>query len=360
VAFNLQDLLVNVFDPQPGEIVLIGCDVPHGSILDTPQWSDRRAVAREWHDAFESLGETVGFETRPLLTYAATGASGADLPARAMQAGMEISLDSALSQSTLAAFLTEFSATAALDGFCKKKADFRAASMPGLERRMEKSALGADYREVARRCAILANLLEGAERLDVRFSTGHMCQFDLRFRRCEVDDGFLPRFKKGDRIINLPSGETFMVPYEGEQTGEPSLTSGELPVEVGGERLVLRVVQNRIVEISGQGVQGQQLRDFFAADPARANIAEVAFGCNEQAIVTGNVLEDEKAGFHWAYGRSDHLGGTVGVRAFTKPENVVHHDIVYARGNPIQVAEAVIVSPQQKTRVILDGGYVVF
>ena len=33
------------------------------------------------------------------------------------------------------------------------------------------------------------------------------------------------------------------------------------------------------------------------------------------AEVTGCVLEDEKAGFHWAFGRSDHLGGVVGVPA---------------------------------------------
>ena len=93
---------------------------------------------------------------------------------------------------------------------------------------------------------------------------------------------------------------------------------------------------------------------------ARANIAEVAFGCNEKAVVTGNVLEDEKAGFHWAYGRSDHLGGTTGVKAFKKPENVVHQDIVYARGNPIQVAEAVVVSGSKTTTVIRDGAYLVF
>ena len=40
-----------------------------------------------------------------------------------------------------------------------------------------------------------------------------------------------------------------------------------------------------------------------------------AFG--NAAIVTGNVLEDEKAGFHWAYGRSEHLGGVTGPDAFT-------------------------------------------
>jgi leucyl aminopeptidase (aminopeptidase T) len=175
-----------------------------------------------------------------------------------------------------------------------------------------------------------------------------------------VDDGYLPRGKKGDRIINLPSGETFIVPYEGEKSGEASRTEGQLPVEVAGELVVLSVRANRIQEIEGSGPEAGNLRALFAADPARANIAEVAFGCNDWAVVTGNTLEDEKAGFHWAYGRSDHLGGTVGVKAFLAPGNVVHQDIVYAKGNPIQVAEAAVVGPSGRKLVIRDGAYVVF
>jgi hypothetical protein len=360
MSFDLKNLLLNVFDPQNGETVLVACDIPHDAIADTPQWQDRRSLANEWCGAFAELGRERGFETRPLLMYPATGAHGADMPAGATQAGRDVSLDRELGQCTLAAFLTEFSATAALDGFCKKKEDFRAASMPGLERRMEKSALAADYREVARRCTILDRLLHGADSLEVCFSTGHECRFDLRFRKAEVDDGFLPRFKKGDRIINLPSGETFIVPYEGEKAGELSRTEGKLPVDIQGERLVFRVENNSIRYVEGEGEGARRMREYFDLDPARANIAEVAFGCNDRAIVTGNVLEDEKAGFHWAYGRSDHLGGTVGMSAFRKPENVIHQDIVYAKGNPIQVLEASIVSPAGRTPVIREGAYIVF
>ncbi|HQT94898.1 MAG: hypothetical protein B7Z61_03920 [Acidobacteria bacterium 37-71-11] len=76
--------------------------------------------------------------------------------------------------------------------------------------------------------------------------------------------------------------------------------------------------------------------------------------------MTGNVLEDQKVGFHWAYGRSDHLGGTISVGAFASPEHVVHQDIVYAKGNPIQVSEAVVVSEAGRTVVIKDGAYTVF
>src|SRR5690606_35600610 len=97
-----------------------------------------------------------------------------------------------------------------------------------------------------------------------------------------------------------------------------------------GDQAVLVVRQNRITEING-GAYAAKLRAHFDVDPARRNIAELGLGCNDAAVVQGSVLEDEKAGFHWAYGRSEHLGGTVGPDAFSDPAHVVHHDIVYAR-----------------------------
>jgi len=360
MVFVLEKLLTDVFDPQPGELVLVACDLPAGSAADSAAWRERRAMAAEWHAAFEKLGRRMGFEVLPLVTYAATGSNGAELPSRARMGEQDVSLEESLLRSTLAAFLTQFSATAPLDAYCRRKQDFRAASMPGIQKSMEATALSADYREVARRCAILEQLLVGAERLEVRFSTGHRCGFDLRHRKPEVDDGFLPRGKRGDRIINLPSGETFIVPYEGEQPGQPSLTQGELPLRCGAELAVLQVHANRITAVVGAGPQAARLRQFFAEDPARANVAEVAFGCNDHAQVTGNVLEDEKAGFHWAYGRSDHLGGVVGVKDFARPANVVHQDVVYAKESPIQVAEATLLRPGSQSQVMRDGAYVVF
>jgi hypothetical protein len=360
MPFDLEKLLTDVFRPEPGERVTVACDLPRAGVEDVPAWAARREMAREWLEAFRSLAIRGGFAVNPLLTFAGTGANNADLPARGTLGDREVEMEEALLGSTLVAFLTQFSATAPLAAFCSRKEDFRAASMPGIEKRMEGTALAADHREIARRCRILHELLGGAERVDVTFSTGDRCSFDTRFRTPEMDDGFLPRHKAGDRLINLPSGETFIVPYEGERPGEPSRTAGRIPVRRGEELVVFGVAGNRIREVEGDGPEAGRLRAFFAADPARANIAEVAFGCNDRAQVTGNVLEDEKAGFHWAYGRSEHLGGTVGPEAFLSRDTVVHQDTVYAAGNPIQVAEAVVVKDAQATVVLRDGEYVVF
>jgi hypothetical protein len=357
---DVAKLLKDVFDPQPGEVATVAVDLPRHGVEDNPAWARRREMAERWRQALLTVAAERGFTVGPMLTFPATGSNNSDLPSSGVVQGREVDLLSALTGSTLVIAMTEFSATAPLSKIAGEVADFRAASMPGVEARMEGTALAVDHAELARRCRVVFDAMEGAVLCDVQFSTGHRCWFDLRHRRAEMDDGFLPRFKAGDRIINLPSGETFIVPYEGEKAGIPSWTAGTIPVSENGELFAFQVVGNRIVAVDGSGPVAARYRGFFAADAARANVAEVAFGVNDRAEVTGSVLEDEKAGFHWAFGRSDHLGGVTGVAAFVSPASVVHQDIVYARGNPIQVLEARLVHPDGRhVTMIRDGEYVI-
>ncbi|HSO22576.1 MAG TPA: hypothetical protein VLT81_06695 [Chondromyces sp.] len=353
---DVKKLLRDVFDPQPGEVVTFAVDVPRDGVPDHEAWKARRAMAARWRDEMLQLAAAGGFEVRPLLEFPATGANNADLPAAGRLGGEEVDLRSALTESSLVIAMTEFSATAPLAGLAEALDDFRAASMPGVEERMEGTALAADYRQVAARCKAIFDAMQGAVLCDVLFSTGHRCFFDLRHRVAEMDDGFLPRGKQGDRIINLPSGETFIVPYEGEHEAVPSWTAGTIPVIEDDELVLFHVVANSVVVVEGDGPAADRYAAFFDADPARANIAEVAFGVKDRAEVTGSVLEDEKAGVHWAFGRSDHLGGVVGVEDFEDPENVVHQDIVYAKGNPIQAERAVLLHPDGRQVVVIDGG----
>jgi len=353
-AFNLLKLLRDVFAPDEEDTALVMVDLPTAASPDNEDWIERRKMASEWRDALEQMG----INTLPLLTYAATGANNGNLPGTGMQGGVEVPIEATIATATLVIAMTRFSATAPLSMMTRTCPSLRAASMPNVLRRMEKSALAADYRIVAQKAARLAAWLDEAHEATIVFSTGHQCRFDLRYRRAHADDGQCRRDKEGFRVINLPSGEAFIVPYEGEKAGEPSLTAGEIPLPWKGHTYVLTVKENRIVEIAGSGPDRDWLQAHFDVDPMRRNIAELGLGCNDRAIITGNVLEDEKAGFHWAYGRSEHLGGVIGPGQFKEPAHVVHHDVVYAKGCPVEITRMDLINPDKTIRtVILDGQY---
>jgi hypothetical protein len=362
-AFDVDKLFIGVFDPQPGEKVLIMFDTPHGNLRNNASWEMRKRMAKEWHTQLVELGEEMGFIVHPILTYPATGAHNGPLPEEGEMEDQPVNLEEIFADTNIILALTEFSATAPLIEVTQKIPDLRVASMPTVRKAMEETALSADYNKVAERANILQEKLEGVEGAEVIFSTGHQFYFDLRHRHAEVDDGQLPPDRVSPRIINLPSGETYMAPYEGELENEPSRTEGTIPFWCGdGDVILFEVQENRIIDVHGEGSCLAGVRKFFNMDEARRNIAEMGLGVNDKAVITGNVLEDEKViGMHWAAGRSDHIGGTVGVEAFSDPENVVHWDIVYPDNGPIEIESLVLhYEDGTRERIIKDGAYTAF
>jgi hypothetical protein len=158
----LEKLLIDVFDPQAGELATVVVDLPHDSIKATDDWEKRRRMAERWRAALEELGTKRGFRVGPILTYPATGSHNSDLPEQGSLGTEEVPLRETLQASTLVVAMTEFSATAPLVLLAAENDDFRAASMPGVEERMESTALAADYARVARRCRSVAEAMRGA------------------------------------------------------------------------------------------------------------------------------------------------------------------------------------------------------
>ena len=248
------------------------------------------------------------------------GASGSVLPFAEVFSGYQILIA-----------MTEFSATAPLKLHARHYG-FRAATMPGFSAAMI-PALRLDYEEINRRVWRLKNLLDEASFLRIEFRAGGKemtLGLDLSHRTAHASGG---RFPDPGTAGNLPSGEAYIVPYEGEK-GEDSRTRGELPVEISGEVLVFAVEANKALAVRPAATLGPAWKDEaerLRLEPAYGNMAELGFGVLGDFGIgpVGEILLDEKLGLHVAFGRSDHFGGQVGPAAFSRPEAVIHLDRIY-------------------------------
>lgn len=355
MTLNLKKLIDDVFAPQTGEVLTIMHDVPHDQIKDTLAWKDRREMAAEWQKKIAAYAMSWDIIVNPLVVYEATGVHNADLPPKAAMGGQDIPIEKIFTDSSIVICLSEFSATALLRMATLRNKNLRIASMPTAARFMEETGLSADYGQIAKKCRTLMPLMTNATGIEVEFSTGHKCFFDLSTRNAvHKDDGVMHQEVAGTEsaLCNLPAGEVFTTPNEEAD----SKTAGEIPEMIEGKVVVYTVKHNKIITVKGEGSGVIIMREYFEKDPARRNIAEVAIGCNDRATVTGNLLQDEKAGFHWAYGRSDHIAGKVGPKEFLSPANVVHMDIVYSKDSPIVCKKFDFVYPDNiRKTAIVDG-----
>jgi len=362
--FDFEEFVADVFAPSSGETVLFLTDEPSRRIPDNEDWLARRDLVEDWRQRFETIGKVEGFEVLPLLSFPATGHENSDFPLFGTMDGERVKISQVLLKASLAISMSEFSMTSGLAISAREpgRRPFRAASAPLARKDMENSCYNIDYSILKERCSLLEAAFEGAIGVTVRFSGGHECYFDIRHRTAFSDNGYLRPDKAGPMpLINLPSGEVGITPYEGEIEGDPSRTRGTIPIPgPNGGIALFKVEENKIVEIQGEPIAQKHFEEVMRTDPARRNVGEISFGCNEAARISGLYIEDEKAGFHWGYGRSEFLGGTVGPDAFLSPETVLHDDNPCANGLPVTVESASMHYPNgSRKQVLTDGEYVI-
>jgi len=328
-------------------------------------------MAAAWFRALAGERDALGLERVSLAWYRNAGGNNADLPATChLGDGATVFHDAAeiadLAATSFADLFaahsivmapTELSATAPLK-VATRGGNFRAATMPGFLPAMI-PALKLDYGEINRRVDLLKGLLDGAETARLSFTArgeGHVLVLDLRHRTGHASGGLFP---ENGVAGNLPSGEAYIVPYEGEREGDPSRTAGTLPLQIGGELVVYRIEGNRVVEVPTAGPESDRERAHFTAEPAYANVAELGLGVLGDFGLrpTGSILLDEKLGLHVAFGRSDHFGGTVGPDDFSGPDAVIHLDRVFIReGMPDVTVDEVRLLGPDLDRVVIAGG----
>jgi leucyl aminopeptidase (aminopeptidase T) len=191
------------------------------------------------------------------------------------------------------------------------EAGVRVGSLPGVTEEMLVRLMNSDLEEVRRRGWAIVSAMNGGAEVRISCRHGSDLRFGIEGRLGIVDAGEL---SSRGAFGNLPCGEGFIAPVEG--TGEGTLVVDGSIAEVGllDTPTSLTIREGRLTEATGS--DGAALMDLLTAHgPEATSIAELGIGTNEEAILTGNILEDEKilGTAHIAFGASAAIGGTIQV-----------------------------------------------
>ncbi|MBU0648449.1 hypothetical protein KJ855_04700 [Patescibacteria group bacterium] len=337
-----QKMLIDVFAPKKDEKILILLDVPKEGFPDNQPWQGRRQMAREWQETFEQINQEQDLNlTIDLKEFPTIGQHNYYLPDDILEL---------IRQYHIILSMSEYSYTTPLKAIIKEPNNIsRIASMPGIEKRMEESAISADYTKVKKYANALKNILNEAAGAEIEFSTNDKLFVDLRFRQNAIaDDG---DYTTSGSSGNFPAGEGFITPYEAagkekEKFG-PSQTKGTMPFLYDKELVKYIIEENNIIDVIGDGPKATEMKKYFAENNTRRNIAELGLGCNPDAEITGNLLEDEKAGLHIAYGTSSHFGGRV--------TSDTHWDLVFSKGCPIEGTTVTLIKEDGSRITVIEN-----
>jgi len=196
------------------------------------------------------------------------------------------------------------------------EAGVRGATLPGVTAELLARLMSADFDRLTQRSQAVARLLDDADEAHLTCPRGSDLRLDLSGRAAISDHGDLTA---AGAFGNLPCGEGFIAPRDGEGTLVASSVPG--PGVVRDDPVTLTVAGGRLVEGEG-GHAPAYLSQLDAHGHDGRNLAELGVGTNEHATLTGNILEDEKilGTVHVAFGASASIGGTVAVP--------VHLDVV--------------------------------
>lgn len=237
------------------------------------------------------------------------------------------------------------------------KKTMRAIWMPGMTSDMYERAVQIDYKELAKRARDLEKAFENATSVHVTASGGTDIVIPIANRKAMSDNG---DFSKAGTGGNVPAGEVFISPQLGNGSdfgangkivydGSMTFGDGDALLE---KPITIFVEHGFITKIEGDA-EANRLKKTISEAEAKAlalekdgklpkgmgeiykknarNIGELGIGLNPAALITGNMLEDEKAfrTCHFAIGENYdndapsliHLDGVV-----KNPTIVLHYE----------------------------------
>lgn len=217
------------------------------------------------------------------------------------------------------------------------KTGVRIATLPGITEETMIRTLNADYKMIGDLSRELAAILKGGKIVNIKTDIGTDVDLYIEGRESLADTGL--NHSKGS-FSNLPAGEAYIAPVENRSSGR---------IVYDGSMAAIGLLRDEVIEVNiadgyatdfRGGKSAEKLYQIMKPFGKNAfNVAELGIGTNDKALITGNVLEDEKAlgTVHIALGDNMSMGGKIAVPShldgvIKKPTVTVDGEVIMEKG----------------------------
>ncbi len=188
----------------------------------------------------------------------------------------------------------------------------RVGTLPGVTEDIMVRCMNADYHRIADRTHRLCALLEQTAAIRVQAPAGTDIVLPVAGRSAHASTGL---FRDRGQWGNLPTGEAYLAPVEGQSNGVVVVDGSMAGVGVTAQPIRIVVEDGYATQITG-GAEADRLIALLEPHGRDGrNVAEFGIGTNDRARLTGVILEDEKVmgTIHIAFGDNKSMGGSVRV-----------------------------------------------
>lgn len=215
----------------------------------------------------------------------------------------------------------------------------RFGTMPGINIDTMVRCLNADYEKIIALTDFIAAKLVGVSTIKVITEKGTNVVMPVKDRKILPSKGVMRN--KGESG-NLPSGEVYLAPWEDQTNGKLIIDGSMAGIGMIETPITIEIVNGYAESITG-GKQAEQLTAMLdkVGRDARA-VAEFGIGTNYKAILTGEILEDEKVfgTIHIAFGNNISMGGRIAVSSHLdglvkEPDVYFDNELVMKKGKMI-------------------------
>jgi aminopeptidase len=189
----------------------------------------------------------------------------------------------------------------------------RISTLPGITEDMMVRCLNADYRRIEELSNKLKAILDPAKVIRVTSKSGTDIIMPKEGRLAKADTGIV--VNPGE-MSNLPAGETFLAPLEGQSNGVVVIDGAMAGIGILKNTKIKVVVKDGYATDITGGKEAEALIKLMEPHGLLGrNVAEFGIGTNYKAKLTGAILEDEKVmgTIHVAFGDNKSMGGVVSV-----------------------------------------------